>query len=86
MPLAAKWMDLEIIILREEWQISFSVIYMWNLKYDTYQPIYETKTDSQIQRTDLLPRGTGWGREELGVCSQQMQILTYRMDKQSPTI
>ena len=48
MPLAAKWMDLEIIILREEWQISFSVIYMWNLKYDTYEPIYETKTDSQI--------------------------------------
>ena len=31
---------------------------MWNLKYDTNELIYETKTDSQ--RTDLwLPRGRG---------------------------
>ena len=29
---------------------------MWNLKYDTNEPIYETET--QIQRTDWwLPRG-----------------------------
>ena len=33
---------------------------MWNLKYDTNEHIYETKTDSQIWRTNLwLPRG--WG-------------------------
>ena len=31
---------------------------MWNLKYDTNEPIYKTKTDSQTQRADLwLPRG-----------------------------
>ena len=37
---------------------------MWNLKYDTNQYIYETKTDSQIQTIDLwLPRGVvGEGR------------------------
>ena len=33
---------------------------MWNLKYDTYEPIYEAETDSQTLRTDLqLPRGRG---------------------------
>ena len=34
MPFAAKWMDLEIIILSEvrETQISYDVTYMWNLK------------------------------------------------------
>ena len=31
---------------------------MWNLKYDTNEPIYGTETDSRPQRTDLrLPRG-----------------------------
>ena len=34
MPLAATWMDLEIIILSEVRlrQISYDIIYMWNLK------------------------------------------------------
>ena len=37
---------------------------MWNLKYGTNEPLYETETDSQTQRTDLwLPRGRG---EEMG--------------------
>ena len=40
---------------------------MWNLKYDTNEPIYKTETDSQTQRADLgLPRerglGEGWSR------------------------
>ena len=26
---------------------------MWDVKYDTNKLIYETETDSQIQRTDL---------------------------------
>ena len=68
---------------------------MWNLKYDTNEPIYETetdsqtqKTDSQTQRTDLwLPRGRGSGRDGLGVWDQQMQTIIYRMDKQQgPTV
>ena len=34
------------------------IIYMWNLKYDTNESIYETEIDSGTQRTDLwLPRG-----------------------------
>ena len=40
---------------------------MWNLKYGTNEPIYETETDSQTQRTDLwLPQGEG-GKERDGL-------------------
>ena len=49
MPFAATWMDLEIIILSEsksERQIPYDISYMWNLKYDTNELIYETETDS----------------------------------------
>ena len=28
-------------------QIPYDITYMWNLKYDTNEPIYETETDSQ---------------------------------------
>ena len=45
MPLAATWMQLEIIILSKlerERQIPYDVSYMWNLKYSTNELIYET--------------------------------------------
>ena len=52
MPFAATWMQLEIIILSEvkserKRQIPYDVTYMWNLKYDTNEPIYKTEIDSQ---------------------------------------
>ena len=49
MPSAATWMDLEIIILSEvsQKEIPYDINYMWNLKYDTNEFIYETETDSQ---------------------------------------
>ena len=50
MPSAATCMDLEMIILSKsdrERQISYDITYMWNLKYDTNELIYETETDSQ---------------------------------------
>ena len=49
MPFAVTWMDLEIIILSEvrKRQIPYNTSYMWNLKYDTNEHIYETETDSQ---------------------------------------
>ena len=35
---------------------------MWNLKYNTYQHIFETKTYSQTWKTDMwLPSGGGEG-------------------------
>ena len=43
-------MDLEIITLvksERERQIPYDITYMWNLKYDTNELIYETETDSQ---------------------------------------
>ena len=50
MPFAATWIQLEIIIQsksKRERQIPYDITYMWNLKYDTNEPIYETETDSQ---------------------------------------
>ena len=60
---------------------------MWNLKYNTNEPIYERETDSQIQRTDLSLPGGGGGRDGLGVWDQHMQTIICRMDKQQgPTV
>ena len=43
------------------------IIYMWNLKYDTNEPIYETETDSQTRgQTGAFQEGGEWGREGLG--------------------
>ena len=65
MPFAATWMGLEITILSEVSQTEkdkhhmTSLIYMWNLKYDTSELIYESETDSQTQRTYGYQRGKG---------------------------
>ena len=43
-----------------EGQILYNIIYMQNLKYDTNELTYETKTDSWTRSTDFwLPRGRG---------------------------
>ena len=50
MPFAATWMQLEIIILSEGSQKEndkYHITYIWNLKYETNEPVYETETDSQ---------------------------------------
>ena len=59
MPFATTWMDLEIIILSEvrERQIPQDITYKWNLKYDINELIYETETDSQTYRTDVVAKG-----------------------------
>ena len=48
-PFAGTWIDLEIIILNvvSQRQIPHDIAYMWNLKYNTYEPIYKTEIDSQ---------------------------------------
>ena len=65
--ICSNMMQLEIIILSEisQRQIPHDITHMWNLKYDTNEPIYKTETDSRTCRTDLwLPRGReegeGW--------------------------
>ena len=51
MPFAATWINLEMIILSEvksdrEVQIPYDITCMWNLKYDTNEPICETEAES----------------------------------------
>ena len=71
---------------RTKQKTTHDITYLWNLKYDTNEHIYETEIDSQIQRTDLWLPWLGWGRDELGVWDQQMQAIMYKMDKeQGPT-
>ena len=67
-----------------ERQIPYDITYLWNLKQDTNEHKYKTKTDSQIQRTDLWFPVVGCMcvREGLGFWDQQMQTIVYRMDKQ----
>ena len=43
MPFAATWMELETLILSKserERQISYDIIYMWNLIYSTNEPFH----------------------------------------------
>ena len=46
MPFSAIWMQPEIIILSEisQKENDNDIPYMWNFKYDTNEPIYETET------------------------------------------
>ena len=61
-PFAATWMGLEIIILSEISQRKTNITYLWNLKYDTNELIYQRETDSQTWKTNLwLPKGEGVG-------------------------
>ena len=47
------------------------ISYMWNLKYDTNELIYETETDSDIENRPVVAKGEGqWGREGVGVWGQ----------------
>ena len=67
MTFAATWVDLEISILSEVRQRkTYDITYMWNIKYNTNQHIYETKRDSQTLKTNLSllnVMGKGkWGR------------------------
>ena len=45
-PFAAIWMELEILILSEvrKRQIPYDITYMWNIKYDTNDPVCKTET------------------------------------------
>ena len=50
-PFVETWMDLETVIQskvsqKEKNKYHMIITYMWNLKYDTNEPIYETETDS----------------------------------------
>ena len=69
MPLAAKRMDLEIIILSEvshtEKDKYHMISHMWNLKSDTSELIYKTEIDSQTKT--YAYQGEREGTDKLGV-------------------
>ena len=90
MPFTATQIDLEIIKLCElsksdkERQILYDITYIWDLKYDTNEPIYETETDSQTRRTDLLAKGEGHGRgmaQEFSVSRCKLLHLEWMYSK-----
>ena len=65
MPFAATWMGLEIIILSKVSQNEkdeYHLTYMWNLKYNTNEHIYETETDSHREETCSYQGGGGVGK------------------------
>ena len=45
---------------KSERQILHGITYMWNLKYDTDEPICETKTESQTEKTGDCHGRKGW--------------------------
>ena len=64
---------------------------MWSLKDDTHEPMYQTETDSQTQRTHLwLPIWSGAGRGidwEFGIYRYTLSHLEWTMSScyiQSP--
>ena len=46
---------------KSEWEKQIYIIYMWNLKYGTNEPIYRTEIESQTWRTNCGCQG-GEGR------------------------
>ena len=48
----------------------YDITYMWNLKYNTNQHIYETITDSQIKTTGLWLLVGGRGGMEEGMVKE----------------
>ena len=77
MPFAATWMDLGIIILSEvrERKISYDIIDMWNLKYNTNELIYTAETDSQIIEHTYGCQGEG----DEGGMDWEFVIRTYKV-------
>ena len=58
---------------------------MWNLKYDTNDPIYETEIKSQTESSGLQQWEKGGGMGVSGLA--ETQTRTFRMHKQQgPTI
>ena len=59
------------------------ISHMWNLKYDTNGPIYETETDSRTRRAELwLPRGREMGEQWSG----NLGLADVNYYTQGPTV
>ena len=66
MPLAATWMDLEIIIVNQR-QISYDITYVESNKKDIKELIHKAETDSKNLKSNLwLPKEKTGQRDKLG--------------------
>ena len=66
-PFEATWMDPEIIILSQKDKYHTISLNTWNLKYDTNEPIYKTKTDSDVENRLVVAKGgDGVGEKKVG--------------------
>ena len=62
--------------------MSHEITYMWNLKYDTNEVIYKTKTDSKTLKTNLwLPKGKGGGIRQKFVISRYQLLYMKWINK-----
>ena len=66
MSTAETWIDLETSMLNKnksgrERQISCDIPYMWDLKYDTHELIYETETDTHTENRLVVTKRKGSG-------------------------
>ena len=58
---------------------------MWNLKYDTVEPIYETETESEAQRKDVVAKaGVGEGRTGSRVIRCKLIYIGWTNNKVLP--
>ena len=48
---------------------------MWNLKYNTNEPIYDTETELWIENRLAVPEGEGFG----GVTEQKVGVSIYKL-------
>ena len=58
----ATWMQLEFLLLSEvRKRDKYHMIYMWNLKYGTTEPVYKTERDSDIENRLVVAKWEGGG-------------------------
>ena len=61
-------------------QISYDITYMWNLKYDTNEPSYETETESWTRNRREVAKaglGEGWVEWEVGVSRCKLLFIEW---------
>ena len=88
---AAARTDLEIVVVSEASQAGRQALhepaYVWTLKCDTHEAIFETETESWTQRRDGgCQAGGRWRGGRRGVWVQQVQTIntTYGMNEGLP--
>ena len=73
MPLAAMWVDLEMIKLRER-QILY-ITYMWNLKKNLYKWTYLQNRLTDIENKLMVTKGEMEGRDKLEACYEHIPTI-----------